>query len=571
MAGIYGVFLKEKRIDTFYKNMSKNPVIDEYQIKEGLVGRSTIDKLQKDRFFETRNDVTICFEGVNLSDQIKTTGHFFIEYQEKGILFIDQLKGSYSGFVLDERENKIYIFNDHLSTKNIFYYYHKNLGFIFASELKAISKFFKCENRPFSLDEESVYMMALYGFLLEDHTYIKEVKKLPYSSTLTFDFTSLDINIKRRQKYSNQKNNHSHKEAAYTINSHMEKSVEKSWRKDLEYTDKHLSLLSGGMDARTNIMLAKYLDFEKISTITFGQSKSKDVEYAQKIAIGEKLNHHQRILDYPNYLIDDIFENYIVPNDGLIMYHSSAHASSTIKSFNLEDYALLHTGQFGDSLFGSFTKPGFNFISQRGKIGYTGFVSDNNLLDKITMLPDFLNKYQELGYEVYNYEQRQINATLYGDRCLNNLIDNISPFCDLDLMKYCLALPEAYKKDQIIYYTWLKQHHENILEYPWEKIEMSPNSMFKIIYGTYFKRYFNGAKKYFKLNYDSMNPYEVWMKKFPFILQELDSIIEREINNTILSNEIREDLKKIYEKNIFENRNKFAVVTALLAIKLHFE
>src|SRR5690606_8113321 len=114
-------------------------------------------------------------------------------------------------------------------------------------------------------------------------------------------------------------------------------------------------------------------------------------------------------------------------------------------------------------------------------------------------------------------------------------------------------------------------HHKNTLDYPWEKIQMKPNSKSKMIYGKYYKKYFNGAKKYFHLNYDSMNPYAVWMNKYPFILNTLNHFFNEEIESSHLDQEMKKDLKQIYSQDIFEYRNKFAVVTALLALKLHFK
>lgn len=573
MAGIYGAFLKEKSLDLFNKFMSNNPVVDEYKVKGGLVGRSTIDKLQNDRFFKTKNNVTICFEGVNLSDDIHSYEDFFNAYQNDGINFISALKGNYSGFILDEASQKIYVFNDHLSTKNIFFFYKKEIGLVFSSELKSITGFFKSESISYSLNTDAVYMMALYGFLLEDHTYVKEIKKLPYSSVVSYDIKSGEMNVSKTFSYSNQSEEITLQDATHHINELMEKSVSKNWSKDLGYGSKHLSLLSGGMDARTNAMIAKKLGFKNISTLTFGVSNSQDVEYAAQIAKGEGFNHFTRFLDTPSYLIDNILENYIKPNDGLMMYHTSAHTSSTVRTFNFNEvggYSTLHTGQIGDVLFGSFSNVGFDFIKNRGTIGYTGNISDLKMLDKIESLNNILEKYQHLGAEIYSYEQRQLNATIFGDRSLNDVVDNLSPFYDLVLIKFCLSLPPEFKKNQMIYFHWLKSYHPEILNYPWEKIQMCPNSEFKMKYGRLYKKYFNGAKKYFRLNYDSMNPYETWIKKFPFILKELDTIVETEINNPILDKEIQKDLKNIYQKNIFEYRNKFAVVTALLAVKLHF-
>jgi len=572
MPGIYGVFLKNKKISEFYKHyMSFNPVVDEKTLDKGIIGRSVINKLSQDRFFKSKDGITICFEGVNLNDKLKSFEDFHSEYQKDSVKFIKNLKGSFSGIILDENIHKVFIFNDHLSTQNIFYFYDKNLGFVFSSELKAISKLFLKNKVPFSLNRDAVYMMALYGFLLDDNTYIKELKKLDYSSIIVYDYES---NIFERHKYfeySSKKIDVPIDEAIQNINYLFQESVNTRWAKDLEYGDRHISFLSGGMDAKTNVLVAKSLGFENIRTITFGQSNSTDVAYAQKIALKENFDYFQRFLDFPNYLTENIMKNYIEPVDGLMMFHSSAHASSTIRSLDLSLYSTIHTGQLGDSLFGSFTKPNFNFEVNKGAIGYTGKVVDTTMLNKIQMLPDFLKKYQDLNYDLFNIEQRQINATLFGDKALNSIVDSVSPFMDLDLVNYCLSLPDKYKKNQILYFAWLNRYHRNILNYPWEKIQLKPNNKFKIVYGRYYKKYFNGAKKYFHLNYDSMNPYAIWIKKYPFILEALNQTLNEEIDSHYIDTELKKDLIQIYNQDIFEFRNKFAVITALLALKLHFQ
>lgn len=574
MAGFYGAFLTNfdsENIPGFDLSL-----IDDSSLKErmtvgnGIVGRNVLNKLQQDRFLKTFEDITICFEGINLSAELNSSAAIFKAYNTTGIDFVSSLEGSFSGFVYDEKLGKIFLFNDHLSTKNIFYFYSKSKGFVFSSELLGLSSFLKKSNISYTRDSDAVYMMALYGFLLEDHTYIREVKKLPFGSILIYDLETKAFEIKKHHTYSAKKKEIKYSEAIERINALTEASVSQIWKKSEKYSSKNLSFLSGGMDARTNVIIAKDIGFDDIRTITFGQSNSKDVKYAQQISSGEKLDGFQRFLDHPDYLTDNIIENYIKPNDGLMMFQTSAHASSTIKSFNLAPYSLIHTGQIGDLLFGSFAKENYNFFKNRASIGYTGFVGETSMLDKIEALPEVLKKYQERGYEVYTYEQRVINATLVGDRSLNNSIDNYSPFFSKDLINLCLSLPNEFKTNQMIYFDWLKKHHPRALSYPWDRINMKPDATWKIVSGLFFKKYVNGAKKYFGLKYDSMNPYNTWLKN-ESIMAKIDAIFNEEYQKSVLFQEIKEDLKKIYNKNIFEYRNKFAVITALVASRLYFE
>src|SRR5699024_2257249 len=240
--------------------------------------------------------------------EIKDTHDFFKAYRKGGIKFITTLKGSFSGFILDRRKEKIYIFNDHLGSRNIFYFFNPEIGFIFSSEMKSITKLFKDIKIPFTLNRDAVYMMALYVFILENNTYANEIKKMDYSTILIYDFSNNEFKIHKTFQYSISKINPKIQEAISTINFLFEKSVKNIWSKDLEYGNKHLSFLSGGMDAKTNVLVAKKLVFKNITTLTFGQSNSTDIKYANKVAIQEKFDHFQRFLDYPKYLIEDIME-----------------------------------------------------------------------------------------------------------------------------------------------------------------------------------------------------------------------------------------------------------------------
>ena len=80
----------------------------------------------------------------------------------------------------------------------------------------------------------------------------------------------------------------------------------------------------------------------------------------------------------------------------------------------------------------------------------------------------------------------------------------------------------------------------------------------------------NGGKKYFGLRYDSMNPITNWFQANPKLLEKFNQIFNENID-LIQDEELKKDLASIYKNDIFEYRNRFAVITVLLAIKLHFK
>ena len=230
---------------------------------------------------------------------------------------------------------------------------------------------------------------------------------------------------------------------------------------------------------------------------------------------------------------------------------------------------VLHTGQIGDVVFGSFIRENFDILKNKDQIGLTGFVKHKNILNKITSLESILNRYKNEDYELYSYEQRQINGTLMGDRLASNFIDHVSPFYNLDLIKFMLSLPTEYKKNQKIYFDWLQEYHPDTLKYKWEKIGRKPNSNINLKYGAIYKKYTNGGKKFFNLRYDSMNPIANWMASNSSMEKKLLEIFNENIEK-VKSKEIQSDLRLIYNDDVFEYRNKFSVITVLLSLKLHF-
>jgi len=572
MAGIYGVLLKNnQQIDlykNFYNSTFKETIREEIIVHDFCFGRSVLNKFNDDRFLYQDEEFIICFEGVNYSST--TTPQEFIKaYREKGDDFIKSLKGTFSGFIFSKKEEKLIVFNDSLSTKSIFYFYDKDLGFAFSSEMHVLSKLLRDNHIPISYDFDGIYSLALYGQMFNDFTLVKEIKKLNYGSVLTFDCLKSSITTKQYYKISKKVIPQSQNDVIESIDSFMTKSIKEEWQKDSDNGYEHLSLLSGGMDSRINAMIAKEYGFDKINTYTYGNPNSSDIKYANAIAEDNFYSHLQFNIHKGDFLFENILDNYVKATDGLTHFTANAIIYNALSKIERQKFGLIHSGQIGDVLFGSCLKPNYDFKANKASIGLTGFVKNKAMLEKMSFLDDLTGYYNHSDYEVYTFEQRQVHGTLMGDKVFNNFIDQASPFYNTELLDYCLSIPNKFKTNQKIYFDWLKAKHPQTLNYKWEKIGLKPNSDFNINYGRLIKKYVNGGKKYFGLQYDSMNPITNWFQVNPNLLKQFNLVYEENIVN-IEEKELKADLEKIYKDDIFEYRNKFAVITVLLAIKLHF-
>src|SRR5690625_3018851 len=93
MIGLFGAFMSD--LKKMKNDFSKSDyLINEINESDVLLRRVVLPKLQQDRFFKPQENISICFEGVNQSDSLKTDEDFFKAYQEEGISFINRLERS---------------------------------------------------------------------------------------------------------------------------------------------------------------------------------------------------------------------------------------------------------------------------------------------------------------------------------------------------------------------------------------------------------------------------------------------------------------------------------------------
>lgn len=141
-------------------------------------------------------DVCIIFSGEDFIDQneiksLKAKSHEFKPenatylvhlYEKMGLNFIEHLNGRFSGIIIDQRENKIVLFNDRYGLGRI-YYHDCSAGFYFASEAKALLKVLP------SLRELNMTSLGEYfscGCTLQNRTLFSGISLLPGASAWMF-------------------------------------------------------------------------------------------------------------------------------------------------------------------------------------------------------------------------------------------------------------------------------------------------------------------------------------------------------------------------------------------------
>ncbi|MEN6328403.1 MAG: asparagine synthase-related protein [Syntrophomonas sp.] len=574
MSGLYGVFNKTEPLEIepqykyFFSSELPNILNEEFRYKNFTFGRSVPRKLLNDRIIYEDNKLIIAFEGIIFNKSCDNNANYLeSQYRKQGIKFIETIDGLFSGFIYDKDIDVIYAFVDHLNTRPIYYFCNSNC-FIISSEVKHISAYLRKSGRKLGPDYDGIYSMLGFGFVIDDLTFVKEIKSIPYGSILEFKAKEFKYSINKFFSLEKkQKNKITTQEIVNQIDSLMVNNVQKHWNKDIEYNYNHYSSLSGGLDAKTQLLLAVELGFNNITTLTFAESSSSDANISIDVAKKNKLEHISLTLDNGLYLNKNI-DQYVKATDGLMPFFSFSHSYNSMKKINHNNFGVLHSGQIGDLVFGSFIRKKENIENDIYGLAYHGS-SLQRICEKISFFSKFIQRYNEKSFEVCAYEQRVINAAIFGDRALYHFTDTSSVFYDRKLIEFSLTIPDQIKLGERLYIEWLKNKHTNILDYKWQKCGTRPTSMTKIKIGKLLQGINNRGRRTIGLSYDNMNPFDLWFRQNPAILKQLNELY---INNIhiIHNKELKNDLEEVYNCTVDRfMRNKFTVVTLLLALKMH--
>lgn len=571
MAGIYGIAspnqsFGENIYQHFYSSDKPGILNEEYSEVAFTYGRSALDRFENDRFLFKENDLIIGFEGFCYHSESDLKSWVVGEFKRVGISFVEKLEGQFCGFILDQSESKLHLFTDHLSTKPLYFFHdkEKKVAF-FSSELKAISKSLRAAGLSITPNPDGFRCLLTCGYMLGDLTPIKEVKKLPYGSITTVDLNTFNIEQKKYFSIEKHPQKGNKQDFIKGINERILDAVQKEWAKDVEYSREHITLLSGGLDSRVNAMIGAGYAGNTIHSLTFSKPDTPDQKIAAQIADDLGFSHRFISMGNGDYLPGNEYE-FVKANDGLVGFYGAAHQQYALEQFDFSGKGLLHTGQIGDVLFGSFTLKDTGIENAYRKLFFN---PDPRILSKIETLQKMkTDKFDGADVEVYSLEHRQINGTMNGDRCCTHLADSASPFYNKELLKFCLSIPDRFKYKEAIYLDWMNECHPELASYKWAATEAKPsNSPAQKVLG--FK---NRLQNYLlrKAGFDrkNMNPFEHWYRTNSDFSTSLDNIFQNGVPDG-LDEDLKNDISYCYGKNSVTA--KMLAVTAILSYKLHFE
>ena len=143
-----------------------------------------------------KKDLALLFFGENFIDrevftQLKAKNHVFDKsnasylihiYEEKGLDFLQDLNGWFSGILIDIQKRKLVLFNDRYGMQKIFYHEGRD-AFYFSSEAKSLLKI--CPELR-EIDMRGLGELLSCNGVLENRTLFKNIFLLPCAAAWTF-------------------------------------------------------------------------------------------------------------------------------------------------------------------------------------------------------------------------------------------------------------------------------------------------------------------------------------------------------------------------------------------------
>lgn len=271
-------------------------------------------------------------------------------YEEFGKECVKFLNGMFSFCIYDSDSRELFFARDRLGEKPFFYYRDGKI-FVFASELKSLSKHPGVKK---VLDPLAFNKYLLYGYIPAPASILKNINKLEAGNTLSLSTDrkkDIEIHNYWRQSFK-PKTENSEEVIIEDIRNRLRSSVKSRLISDMPVG----VLLSGGIDSSLVVaMMSEFLPPQNIKTFSIGfrEKKFDESNYARIVASKFKTDHKEKILSANDALeaLPEIFKYMDEP-----MSDPSIVPTYLVNKFASQYVKVALTGDGGDELFGGYPK-----------------------------------------------------------------------------------------------------------------------------------------------------------------------------------------------------------------------
>jgi len=466
--------MNERRLSIMIKSMMHEPFYNSGTYINDQLGLYVGWICHKDSFTDCmpvlneQKDMVLIFSGENFPDHdiaghLKGQGHEFDPsdasclihlYEEKGIAFLQDLNGWFSGMLIDLREKKAVLFNDRYGMHRVFYHEGKN-GNFFSSEAKALLAVLP-EVREF--DPKGLGEFLTCGCTLGNRSLYKGVDILPPGSLWISEHgkmkkwsTYFDLKEWGNQQVINEKQ----------FSHNLVESFSDLVKKYLGGVLPVGISLTGGLDSRM-VMACLETRTDEFPCYTFGSMyrDTFDVKVGREVA--KACNQPHKVLVLGEEFLNELpyyLEKAVYISDGYVGLSGAAELYANSLARNIAPVRL--TGNYGGELLRG--DRAFKSYFPKG-----GFVS----LDLKPYLLEAQTTFQELEHtDAVTFALfHQAPMQGYGRLAIEkSQVILRTPFMDNELVKLVYQAPPHLLKGEELSVAIISRYNPNLLKIPTDR------------------------------------------------------------------------------------------------------
>jgi asparagine synthase (glutamine-hydrolysing) len=315
-------------------------------------------------FSEDGNVCVVCngeiYNYQELIAELKGKGHVFRShsdaesivhaFEDDAINFVTRLRGMFGFAIADSKRRRLVLGRDRYGKKPLYYVNDKDVGFLFASELRALRELLSGLGKTnVEIDSSAISDYLSFGSVVQPRTIYQGISAVPPGSVLEFDGNEVTI-----KPYSNPTEkvvfSGSYLEAQEQVRAQIEESVKIRLRSDVPVG----VFLSGGLDSTIIAYEAAKLYGSNLQSFTVGTDNTNLDESQIATRTAEEIGIRHEVLNIdlrPAELIEKVVSHYGQP-----FADSSALPSLAISAVASKYVKVVLNGDGGDEVFGGYRR-----------------------------------------------------------------------------------------------------------------------------------------------------------------------------------------------------------------------
>ena len=525
------------------------------------------DRFKDDKFYCDNEKITIVSDGVILNKselfaKYKVTtleDLLFLLLKKDEFTFFKEFIGPFNGFYRNKETGVLIVWGNQTGDSAPFYYVGVDGNVVVSNKFNLVYEELKRNGMVYSFSDKAAYQLLSFGYMVDDSTFLKEVKRVRAGKYLFV--SEKGMNIKEWHRFSYKvKIDMGMNEAIELIDQGFRKAVKRCFDKDTEYGYKyHLVDLSGGLDSRMTTWVAHDMGYRNIVNICYSQSTSLDCQYAKDVAHFLGNQFYVKYLDEASFVRE--VEEVTKKNFGMGYYAGITGGNQFLKFLNFRVLGLEHTGQLGDLIVGG----GYLKSLREDTIDVNGIKYSN----RVSCEDINVSGYE--GHELMSLYLRGFQGALSTHYIRSNYTYAVSPFIDPEFIDICFSIPKCLRIYNRLYWTWINK------KYPMAgKIQSTRKQrtrffifqkLMQLVQGGFRRGLHIIGSRHFSHNKRDMNPFEFWYATNPGIRNFVNTYYEEHIHLLDGYKKLQADSMMLFNQGrVIE---KLQVLTILAARKIY--